>query len=104
MAKYKVLVGGHTQNKKFYGQNSIVETDYDLLKMNRADPPKFARIDGDEEVVSTRKKSVAPHDKVSDGYDEMSLDDLQEIALGEEINFTGRETREELISMLRVLK
>src|SRR6266516_3010877 len=62
--KFRLLAGGHVEgrgvNRKMYTAGAIIETAYDLTRLNAKDPtipPKFVRVDEDEPMKQSKGRA-----------------------------------------------
>jgi len=95
MAKYRLLAGTHTtgstakNNRRRYHVGDIIESDEDLVKrFNRANSVKF-------EVVPDSNGGV------SDGLDDMTVEELRQLAEAEEIDLGDAVRKPRIIRILR---
>jgi len=103
---FRLLRGRHQDATGTYSsndpKNNVIRTDEELDKrFNSQGSEKFLRIS--EELVDTTPKATEPssQEEAVDEYDDMSLDQLKEVADAEEVDIEGLTTEDEIRKALR---
>jgi len=106
MARFKVLVGVHSEGGKTYGKNEeagdIVETDNDLTKHNSQGSIKFALVSNDGGMVIHEVTPDADED--DDGnpdFDKMSLKQLREFGDANDLEFQANGNKADTLSDIK---
>ena len=94
MAKFKVLAGGHREGGKTYRRGDIVESNSNLLKMNRGSR-KFAKVTDEEAAAMTAVVDT------SDELAQMTKEQLKSFADENGIPLKGNENKQQLLDVIR---
>lgn len=93
LMKFRLKRGKHRQGGITYERGAIVESHIDLVK--RMGGEKFEKLDGS--IVLDKPEVV----EVDDGLEAMTVPELRKWAAEEEIDLTGLNRKEEILTKIR---